>query len=64
MSVVNVNVTGGLAGIGVALLALALASEHFGDMLLYWICLFGGIITLGLVIITRTYAWAKSIQEK
>ena len=41
MSVVNVNVGGGLAGVGVALLALALPSEHFGDTLLYWICLLG-----------------------
>jgi len=63
VSVVNVNVGGGLAGVGVALLALALASEHFGDTLLYWICLVGGIITLAVVIITRTYAWAVSAQE-
>ena len=48
---------GGLGGLGVALLALALASEHFGDWFLYLICLTAGIISIASAITTRLYDW-------
>ena len=49
---VNLNLSG-LGGIALALLALALASEHFGDMLMYMICLISGVVGLAIVFITK-----------
>ena len=58
---------GGLSGLGVALLGLTLASEHFGgDYLLTTFCLFTGILCVVAVIVQRidTYLLTREAYKK
>ena len=56
MSGVNIRLSG-MGGLGAVLLGLALASKHFGDNLLYWICLMAGVIAIGISVVTAIDAY-------
>ena len=51
---VTVSLTG-LGALGVALFGVALASEHFGDMFLYLICVLLGILAISVTIFSKLY---------
>ncbi len=54
----------GLGALGVALLGLALASEHLGDNIIYTFCLWSGTFCVLMSIMTGLYAWAVNISKK
>jgi len=56
---VTVSLTG-LGALGVALFGIALASEHFGDMLLYLVCLVLGILAVSVTIFAKLNAILSS----
>jgi len=63
MSVVSINLTG-LGALGVALFGMALASEHFGDTLLYLVCVVGGIACISVAVIAKVYAVYRYSQQR
>lgn len=52
---VTVTLTG-LGALGVALFGMALAAEHFGDMLLWFICIVLGIGCIGVTLTAKLNA--------
>lgn len=63
MSGVRISL-GGLGGLGVVLLGLALASERFGDRLLYAFCVVAGMVCIAIAIITRVADYLRFRNER
>jgi len=63
MSAIQINLGRGSGPLGVALLGLALASDHFGNHLLYLICLGLGILCIAISIITAIDAYQLNRRD-